>query len=79
MNANVMQVKMLEIFETSEVIRHQNGNNFAVEHLAGTVTVFFANSFENSLQKSSATQKIAVILSVVSKLIAFVYFIVYQL
>jgi hypothetical protein len=42
MNADIMQVIMLEIFETSEVIRHQNGNNFAVGHLAWAVTALFA-------------------------------------
>jgi hypothetical protein len=37
-----MQIKMLEIFETSEVIWHQNGNHFAVGHPAWAVTAFFA-------------------------------------
>jgi hypothetical protein len=68
-----MQAKMLEIVENSEVMEHLDGDNFAVGHFTWTVAVFFAISFENSLQKSSTTQKIAVILSVASMLIIGVF------
>ena len=41
MNANVMQIKMLEIFEGSEVKKQQNCHNFAVRHFASPIALFF--------------------------------------
>jgi hypothetical protein len=41
MNADVVQVKVLEIAESSERVEHQDGHNFALGHLARTVAVLF--------------------------------------
>jgi hypothetical protein len=77
-NADVVQVKVLEIAERTEVVEHQDGHNSLSDISHGRLRCFFpslgkrdifAVSFENSLQESSVTQKISVILSVVSRLI----------
>ena len=43
MYANIMQVVMLEIFERSQVKEEQNGHDFAIRHLAGSISALFAD------------------------------------
>jgi hypothetical protein len=41
-NTDVVQVKVLEIAESTEVVEHQDGHNFALGHFARTVTVLLS-------------------------------------
>lgn len=70
---------MFEVLKTSEVVKYKNGDDLTVGRFMFAVTRFLAVksgnflwesiSAEYSLQKSSAKQKISVILSLLSKLI----------
>jgi hypothetical protein len=42
MNADVVQVKVLEIAESPEGVEHQDGHNFALGHFARTVAVLLS-------------------------------------
>ena len=88
MFVNIKEIKMFQIPETAIVKTNHNGNNFGIGHRKFAISVAFAvivpdfvffSSCSNSLQKSSAIQKISVILSVVSCAIIFVYLVDYQL
>ncbi len=41
MYANVEQVKMFEVLETSEMVKHQDGDDFTVGHFVFAVARFF--------------------------------------
>jgi hypothetical protein len=41
-NADVVQVKVLEIAERTEVVEHQDGHNFTFGHFARTATVLLS-------------------------------------